>query len=401
MVMLILFTFRKANTFVLIWYVALNTYIMSVGKMAFADPRPTWYTDKVQQLQWKCEYTYGFPSGHCWIILILHWAVICDMLGTGPRNLYLAEPLIFGIFVPLSRFYLGSHSGDHVFSSITYGFAFALLYKFHFQKMVFCLFSTLLNGRKKQMYLAIIIILQILMMIPPIIEYENNTIKNRLGDYFLYRMNTICNQHYTLKQIEGRTGAESAIGNAVMGIMYALLLFDKDSFTHKEKRLGVIEYMLGRWNFGDRKVLHFILVMLLYIIPGGLILGIFFGLIPKLVNSFYADYYSMAFAWTSLTIYWFRYVPQIAFRMGWIEADKAQKDDNYFWTYPIHWDWETINFNGLMWHEFFCFDYFLIICITKRNLNIIFKLSFPHFKKTNWFILLCQINFCLIKFNYY
>lgn len=130
LVALILLTFRKANTFVLIWYVALNTYIMSVGKMAFADPRPTWYTDKIHQLQWKCEYTYGFPSGHCWIILLLHWAVICDMLGTGPYHLYLSETLIFGIFVPLSRFYLGSHSGDHVFSSITYGFAFALMYKF-------------------------------------------------------------------------------------------------------------------------------------------------------------------------------------------------------------------------------------------------------------------------------
>jgi hypothetical protein len=45
-------------------------------------------------------------------------------------------------------------------------------------------------------------------------------------------MNTICDENYTLKQIEGRTGAESAIGNAVMGIMYGLLLFTKDSFKH-------------------------------------------------------------------------------------------------------------------------------------------------------------------------
>ena len=192
MVLLVVFTFRKANTFVLIWYVALNTYIMAVGKMAFADPRPTWYSDKIQQLQWKCEYTYGFPSGHCWIILILHWSVICDIIGTGPHHFYLAEPLLFVIFVSLSRFYLGSHSGDHVFSSITYGFAFALMYKFQFQKLVFRLFSTLLNGKKKKKYVMIVIMCQILMMIPPIIEYENNTRKNRLGDYFLNRLNTIC-----------------------------------------------------------------------------------------------------------------------------------------------------------------------------------------------------------------
>lgn len=162
-------------------------------------------------------------------------------------------------------------------------------------------------------------------MIPPIIEYENNTRKNRLGDYFLHRLNTICDEHYTLKQIEGRTGAESAIGNAVMGIMYGLLLFTKDSFRHGEKRLGVFEYLLGKWNFGERKVLNFILVMLLYIIPGGLILGVFFGLVPKLVDNFYADYCSMAFAWTLLTIYWLRFIPQIAFKMRLIEADRTLK----------------------------------------------------------------------------
>jgi hypothetical protein len=94
-----------------------------------------------------------------------------------------------------------------------------------------------------------------------------------------------------------------------MGIMYGLLLFRKDSLKHGDKRMGVVEYLLGRWNFGDRKVVNIILVMLLYIIPGGAILGVFFGLVPHFADNFYADYYSMAFAWTMLTIYWLRYVP--------------------------------------------------------------------------------------------
>ncbi len=71
-ILVILLPFRKANSYVLIFYVTTNTYIMAISKIAFIDPRPSWYTDDIHQLQWKCEYTYGFPSGHAWIILILH-----------------------------------------------------------------------------------------------------------------------------------------------------------------------------------------------------------------------------------------------------------------------------------------------------------------------------------------
>ena len=113
--------------------------------------------------------------------------------------------------------------------------------------------------------------------------------------------------------------------------MYGLLLFTKDTFKHGERKLEVLQYLLGKWNFGDRKVKKFILTIILYILPGGLILGIFFALIPNLAASFYADYYSMAFAWTTLMIYWLKYVPQIAFRWGWIEAENTEHgDENTF-----------------------------------------------------------------------
>jgi membrane-associated phospholipid phosphatase len=133
LILIILLPFRKANSYILVMFVAINTYVMAILKIAFIDPRPSWYTDQIHQLQWKCEYTYGFPSGHCWIILILHEIIWCDIIGTGPYHIFLVEPLIFAVIVPLSRLYLGSHTGDHIVSSLTYGFAIAILYKYRIQ----------------------------------------------------------------------------------------------------------------------------------------------------------------------------------------------------------------------------------------------------------------------------
>lgn len=172
---------------------------MAIAKISFIDPRPSWYTDQIHQLQWKCEYTYGFPSGHCWIILILHEIIFCDVIGAGPYHLFLLEPLILSVFVPLSRLYLGSHSGDHIVSSITYGFAFALFYKYAIQKLIFNLFSFILNVKKRTLTFFIIFFFQLLMMAPPVILYEVNTTQNRLGYFFLMRLNTICSDNYTLK----------------------------------------------------------------------------------------------------------------------------------------------------------------------------------------------------------
>ncbi len=203
-ILVMLLPFRKANSFLLILYVTANTYIMVIAKIASVDPRPSWYTDAIHQLQWKCEYSYGFPSGHAQIIIILHYAIITDMIGTGPYNVFLLEPFILVILVPFSRLYLGSHSSDQIVSSMVYSFALAVLYKFKLQES---LFSFLLNCKHRVKAIIGIFLLQILIMTPPIVLYEINTRGNRLGDYYLSRINSICSQSYSLKEIEARQAA--------------------------------------------------------------------------------------------------------------------------------------------------------------------------------------------------
>jgi hypothetical protein len=61
--------------------------------------------------------------------------------------------------------------------------------------------------------------------------------------------------------------------------------------------------------------------MLLYIIPGGVILAIFIFVIPSFIENFYGDYFCMSFGWIILLIYFVRFIPQIAFKLGLIFED--------------------------------------------------------------------------------
>ncbi len=165
---------------------------MAILKMAFVDLRPTWETDLIQQLQWKCEYSYGFPSGHIWIVMLLHYPIVTDIICTGRYKLLLLWPLILLICGSLSRLYLGSHSSDQVLSSLVYSFGFAVLYKYQIQRLLWRLFSYFLRTKIILIPFICTFILQVLLFVPAIILYEVNVRNNRLGGYYLGRLNSVC-----------------------------------------------------------------------------------------------------------------------------------------------------------------------------------------------------------------
>jgi len=41
--------------------------------------------------------------------------------------------LLSGVFVPVSRMYLGAHSSDQILAGLTFSFAFTVLYRFVIQ----------------------------------------------------------------------------------------------------------------------------------------------------------------------------------------------------------------------------------------------------------------------------
>ena len=64
-------SYDKINVIVLFMYICANVYIMASLKVIFLDPRP-YVAEIVKDLEWKCEPTFGFPSGHTWNLLLLH-----------------------------------------------------------------------------------------------------------------------------------------------------------------------------------------------------------------------------------------------------------------------------------------------------------------------------------------
>lgn len=133
MVMAYVLSYDKINMIVVVLYICANVYIMAFLKVFFVDPRPYVVDSLVKNLEWKCEITYGFPSGHTWILLLLHEPIVTDLFGCGPFKIGLSYCLLLAVFVPWSRMYLGSHSADQLINGLFYSLAFLVLYRFYFR----------------------------------------------------------------------------------------------------------------------------------------------------------------------------------------------------------------------------------------------------------------------------
>ena len=65
-------TYRKMYTIVYLFYISINAYLISVEKQAYHDPRPFFSNSAIQALEWTCPRSFGFPSGHSWIAILLY-----------------------------------------------------------------------------------------------------------------------------------------------------------------------------------------------------------------------------------------------------------------------------------------------------------------------------------------
>jgi membrane-associated phospholipid phosphatase len=75
--------------------------------------------------------------------------------------------------MPFSRLYLGSHSVNQVLFGLSIGFILLILYKFIYQKILYELYWYFINYKKDIIKISIIIIFHIIIIIIPIIIYNN------------------------------------------------------------------------------------------------------------------------------------------------------------------------------------------------------------------------------------
>jgi len=169
---IIYYSLSKKKIQALVFLIAqiLITYINSLIKMVYHDPRPYWIDSKI--IAKECYLEYGNPSGHSlmatfiigtlWyeIYLLLHKKKVDDKKNCQEyENVFLEKEhvneshddhkksRIFGFFISVvfivilflicfGRIYLGMHSYDQVLLGIVYGLYFLLLYYLIFKR--FC-----------------------------------------------------------------------------------------------------------------------------------------------------------------------------------------------------------------------------------------------------------------------
>lgn len=112
-------------------------YYVAVIKQTFQESRPFWYDDHIQINEWFCPTDFGNPSGHSFIVILAYEPILSDFVGTGPKRVLLAVWLVISALVLISRMYLGAHSLDQIIFGCLLGFAFLIIYKFQFQRMLY------------------------------------------------------------------------------------------------------------------------------------------------------------------------------------------------------------------------------------------------------------------------
>lgn len=55
---------KKLTSTVIVFFVLLNTYFLTISKSFYAAPRPYWTHQNVRNIGYYCPKDYGQPSGH-------------------------------------------------------------------------------------------------------------------------------------------------------------------------------------------------------------------------------------------------------------------------------------------------------------------------------------------------
>lgn len=105
---------KKANGFVRLVFILLNTFCAAVLKAYDSDPRPIWTEQSVRNIGLYCPVEYGNPSGHSWFSAVFGFGLLLDYKGPGPNYIFIWSSLAAVVLMPISRMYLGAHSLNQV-----------------------------------------------------------------------------------------------------------------------------------------------------------------------------------------------------------------------------------------------------------------------------------------------
>lgn len=230
---------RKITIIVFLCYFLMNTYIMMIMKTSFQEVRPFWYAQDVQELEWGCPSEFGNPSGHSWLVPLIYEPLITDITGPGFLQLGYLFPLVAIVLVPISRMYLGAHSGNQVLMGLTFGLGMCVLYRYVFQRWLYWLFERLLNKHYKVCTMLWLIPVNLLCIAAPLIVFGIDSNSREVPQQYMDMLSSKCNKTYTSLSVQGGQLVTSAIINIVFGAMFGIGCSDYTNYL----------YLYGYWKF--------------------------------------------------------------------------------------------------------------------------------------------------------
>jgi membrane-associated phospholipid phosphatase len=277
---------RKLHALVFMFLISLNAYLIAVQKPAFHDPRPFFYDDATRQLDWTCHITYGFPSGHTWIIALLYEPIISDCVGTRGWHRLLWLPLALLIaLISLARQYLGSHAADQVLYGLVNTLAILILYKYWLQEKIYRMFLCSIRGQVRGRILLFLVALLLLTTAVPFILYEVNTEHRPIDPRFIARINSKCSKDINPHDVDLEAAVGPSIVGLPLGIAFGFLLSGCSRLRphfeveQRDPPLNLFRHYLGgHWDFGDScaNVVKYLLVHLVLgaVLAGGIGVGL-------------------------------------------------------------------------------------------------------------------------------
>ena len=68
----VFFVKERIKTVVHIIFLTGVLYYMTILKQIFEEARPFWTTSQIKQLEWLCPLSFGNPSGHSFVVIVLY-----------------------------------------------------------------------------------------------------------------------------------------------------------------------------------------------------------------------------------------------------------------------------------------------------------------------------------------
>jgi predicted neutral ceramidase superfamily lipid hydrolase len=109
---------------------------------------------------------------------------------------------VFSALVLISRMYLGAHSLDQIIFGGLLGFAFLIIYKYQFQKMMYSAVTNILSLKNKKLYLIINTLLFVMFLVLPIVEYLINSSNRPVDIADLNNINSKCSKDLTSDSLQ-------------------------------------------------------------------------------------------------------------------------------------------------------------------------------------------------------